>query len=141
MATRSSSNRGVSPNSTNGSSYSTGRNPGGTQAVKRIPGVTYGEQEELTEMQKMSPLPKDEIPKRSGAKRPLKPVDVFAETIIEEQPITDGAPIGPGRMGETLTPAQRGDLFMKALAEAFPTSDTLFLAEEGLAQFEPGLNE
>ena len=57
MATRSNSNKGVSPNSTNGSSYSTGRNPGGTQAVKRIPGVTYGEQEELTEMQKMSPLP------------------------------------------------------------------------------------
>ncbi len=34
MATRSSSNRGVSPNSTNGSSYSTGRNPGGTQHEK-----------------------------------------------------------------------------------------------------------
>ena len=140
MATRSNSNRGISPNSTNGSSYSTGRNPGGM--VKNLAkGVTYDDREKIEEQAKMFGMPDASLAKGPKAKRPFKPVNVFAETIIEEQPITDGASIGPGRMGETLTQAQRGDLFMKALAEAFPTSDTLFLAEEGLAQFEPGLNE
>ena len=42
MATRSNSNKGVSPNSTNGSSYSTGRNPGG-MVIGLAKGVTYGE--------------------------------------------------------------------------------------------------
>mgnify|MGYP003117364458 CR=1 FL=1 len=135
MATRSPSNKGITNRNTNvpppARNYADN-----TQAVKRIPDVTYGEQEKLTEMQKMSPLPKEETPKASGVKRPFTPVDVFAETVIEEQPITDGASVGPGRMGATLTPEEKGDLYMVALANAFITTDTAALANDGIAELE-----
>ena len=136
MATRSSSNKKVTNRNTNvpppARNYSDN-----TQAVRRIPGMDYGEQQALTEQQQAAPLPKEETPKASA--RRFSPVDVFAQTQAPSQPITDGAPVGPGRMGATLTPTQRGDLFLKALAQTFPTSDTMALYEEGLEQFELGM--
>tara|TARA_R100001463_G_scaffold26447_2_gene61935 strand:- start:633 stop:1052 length:420 start_codon:yes stop_codon:yes gene_type:complete len=111
-----------------------------TQAVRRIPGMDYGEQQELVQQQQAAPLPKESTPNQPTQKRPFTPVDVFGQTQSPDQPITDGAPVGPGRMGATLTPVQRGDLFMRALAEGFPTSDTMSLYEDGLDQFEIGLD-
>lgn len=108
-----------------------------TQAVRRIPGVDYGEQQALTEQQQAAPLPKDSTPQAQAApKRQFQPVDVFAQTQVPNQPITDGAPVGPGRMGMTLTPQQKGDLYAIALAELFPTSDTVSLANDGLTVLE-----
>lgn len=111
-----------------------------TQAVRRIPGMDYGEQQKLVQQQQAAPLPKESTPNQPTQKRPFTPVDVFGQTQSPDQPITDGAPVGPGRMGATLTPVQRGDLFMRALAEGFPTSDTMSLYEDGLDQFEIGLD-
>lgn len=136
MATRSNSNKGVTGRNSNVPPPARNFNDN-TQAVRRIPGMEYGEQQALTEQQKAAPLPKEEIPKAPA--RRFSPVDVFAQTQAPSQPITDGAPVGPGRMGATLTPTQRGDLFLKALAQTFPTSDTMALYEEGLEQFELGM--
>jgi len=136
MATRSNSNKGVTARNTNVPPPARNFNDN-TQAVRRIPGMEYGEQQALTEQQKAAPLPKEETPKAPA--RRFSPVDVFGQTQAPSQPITDGAPVGPGRMGATLTPTQRGDLFLKALAQTFPTSDTMALYEEGLEQFELGM--
>jgi len=136
MATRSNSNKGVTGRNSNVPPPARNFNDN-TQAVRRIPGMEYGEQQALTEQQKAAPLPKEETPKAPA--RRFSPVDVFAQTQAPSQPITDGAPVGPGRMGATLTPTQRGDLFLKALAQTFPTSDTMALYEEGLEQFELGM--
>ena len=135
MATRSSSNKGI--DARNNAIPPAYLNTQNTQAVRRIPDVSQGMQKELTEQQKAAPLPKEETPKAPA--RRFSPVDVFAQTQAPSQPITDGAPVGPGRMGATLTPTQRGDLFLKALAQTFPTSDTMALYEEGLEQFELGM--
>ena len=136
MATRSNSNKGVTGRNSNVPPPARNFNDN-TQAVRRIPGMEYGEQQALTEQQKAAPLPKEETPKAPA--RRFSPVEVFAQTQAPSQPITDGAPVGPGRMGATLTPTQRGDLFLKALAQTFPTSDTMALYEEGLEQFELGM--
>jgi len=138
MATRSSSNKGSGVSTVdkrNNAVPPPARNTqDNTQAVRRIPGLDYGEQQALTEQQKAAPLPKEETPKAPA--RRFSPVDVFAETQVPEQPITDGAALGPGRTGVTLTPEEKGDLYAIALAELFPTSDTVSLANDGLTVLE-----
>jgi hypothetical protein len=133
MATRSNSNKGVTDRNTNVPPPARNFNDN-TQAVRRIPGVDYGEQQALTEQQKAAPLPKEETPKVPA--RRFSPVEVFAQTQVPEQPITDGAALGPGRTGVTLTPQEKGDLYAIALAELFPTSDTVSLANDGLTVLE-----
>ena len=136
MATRSNSNKGVDKRKINVPPPARNTQDN-TQAVRRIPGVDYGEQQALTEQQQAAPLPKEGTPQAQATpKRQFQPVDVFAQTQVPEQPITDGAPVGPGRMGMTLTPQQKGDLYAIALAELFPTSDTVSLANDGLTVLE-----
>ena len=136
MATRSNSNKGVDKRKLNVPPPARNTQDN-TQAVRRIPGVDYGEQQALTEQQQAAPLPKEGTPQAQAApKRQFQPVDVFAQTQVPNQPITDGAPVGPGRMGMTLTPQQKGDLYAIALAELFPTSDTVSLANDGLTVLE-----
>jgi len=136
MATRSNSNKGVDKRKLNVPPPARNTQDN-TQAVRRIPGVDYGEQQALTEQQQAAPLPKEGTPQAQAApKRQFQPVDVFAQTQVPDQPITDGAPVGPGRMGMTLTPQQKGDLYAIALAELFPTSDTVSLANDGLTILE-----
>jgi len=136
MATRSNSNKGVDKRKLNVPPPARNTQDN-TQAVRRIPGVDYGEQQALTEQQQAAPLPKEGTPQAQAApKRQFQPVDVFAQTQVPEQPITDGAPVGPGRIGATLTPAEAGDLFLIALAEKFPTSDTISLVDDNRVQFE-----
>ena len=136
MATRSNSNKGVDKRKLNVPPPARNTQDN-TQAVRRIPGVDYGEQQALTEQQQAAPLPKEGTPQAQAVpKRQFQPVDVFAQTQVPNQPITDGAPVGPGRMGMTLTPQQKGDLYAIALAELFPTSDTVSLANDGLTVLE-----
>ena len=133
MATRSSRNKGTDKRALNVPPPARNTQDN-TQAVRRIPGLDYGEQQALTEQQKAAPLPKEETPKAPA--RRFSPVEVFAETQVPEQPITDGAALGPGRTGVTLTPEEKGDLYAIALAELFPTSDTVSLANDGLTVLE-----
>ena len=98
MATRSNSNKGVSPNSTNGSSYSTGRNPGGM--VKGLAkGVTYGEGEKLKQQANLFGMPNAPSPNVQPTKRPSPNIDVFSETEFVNEPVTSGLPFGPGSNG------------------------------------------
>ena len=98
MATRSNSNKGVSPNSTNGSSYSTGRNPGGM--VKGLAkGVTYGEGEKLKQQANLFGMPNASSPNVQNTKRPSPNIDVFSETEFVNEPVTSGLPFGPGSNG------------------------------------------
>ena len=71
MATRSSSNQGVSKNKTNGSSYSTGRNPGGMVAGLTA-GTTFGEGKKIKEqvaatggLPKVTDLPQPQAPRQA----------------------------------------------------------------------------
>lgn len=91
MATRSPSNRGlnVPPAARN---YQDN-----TQAVRRIPGVEYGEQKALTEQQQAAPLPKDTLPTAPGRPAQAMPeIDVFSSTARPTEPVTSGLPFGPG---------------------------------------------
>ena len=98
MATRSNSNKGVSPNSTNGSSYSTGRNPGGM--VKGLAkGVTYGEGEKLKQQADLFGMPNAPSPNVQPTKRPSPNIDVFSETEFSNEPVTSGLPFGAGSNG------------------------------------------
>ena len=98
MATRSNSNKGVSPNSTNGSSYSTGRNPGGM--VKGLAkGVTYGEGEKLKQQANLFGMPNAPSPNVQNTKRPSPNIDVFSETEFINEPVTSGLPFGAGSNG------------------------------------------
>jgi len=129
MATRSNSNKGVDKRKLNVPPPARNTQDN-TQAVRRIPGVGYGEQQALTEQQQAAPLPKEGTPQAQAApKRKFQPVDVFAQTQVPDQPITDGAPVGPGRMGETLTPQEINDQMIIALATKFPTTDLMDLID------------
>jgi hypothetical protein len=98
MATRSNSNKGVSPNSTNGSSISTGRNPGGM--VKGLAkGVTYGEGEKLKQQANLFGMPNAPSSNVQPTKRPSPNIDVFSETEFSNEPVTSGLPFGPGSNG------------------------------------------
>ena len=98
MATRSNLNKGVSQNSTNGSSYSTGRNPGGM--VKGLAkGVTYGEGEKLKQQANLFGMPNAPSPNVQNTKRPSPNIDVFSETEFVNEPVTSGLPFGPGSNG------------------------------------------
>ena len=98
MATRSNSNKGVSPNSTNGSSISTGRNPGGM--VKGLAkGVTYGEGEKLKQQANLFGMPNAPSSNVQPTKRPSPNIDVFSETEFVNEPVTSGLPFGPGSNG------------------------------------------
>ena len=95
MATRSSSNRGVSGRNTNVPPPA--RNyQDNTQAVRRMPDVAYGEQQALTEQQKAAPLPKDTLPQAQPMRRRMPEVDVFAQTQRPTEPVTSGLPFGAG---------------------------------------------
>ncbi len=93
---RSPSNKGIT--NRNANVPPAGRNyTDNTQAVRRIPGVEYGEQKELTQQQQQAPLPKDGTPKAQDAPRRAMPnVDVFGATQRPTEPVTAGLDIGPG---------------------------------------------
>ena len=93
MATRSNSNRGTNRRALNVPPAARNFNDN-TQAVRRIPGVEYGEQKALTEQQQAAPLPKDSMPQAQP--RPMPNVDVFGPTQRITEPVTAGLDFGPG---------------------------------------------
>ena len=97
MATRSSSNQGVSKNKTNGSSYSTGRNPGGMVAGLTA-GTTFGKGKEIKEqVAATGGLPKvTDLPQPQAPKQAMPQMDVFAGTQRPSEPVTSGLDFGPG---------------------------------------------
>ena len=105
MATRSSSNKGTDKRALN--VPPAGRNyQDNTQAVRRMPGVAYGEQKALTEQQQAAPLSKDTTPQaQPSAARPMPQMDVFAQTQRPSEPVTSGLPFGPG-VTPMITPEQ-----------------------------------
>ena len=109
MATRSSSNKKVTNRNANvpppARNYSDN-----TQAVRRIPGVTYGEQDALVEQQKIAPLPKTGTPRVQAQSRPMPNVDVFSETEFTSEPVTAGLPFGPGANGPVDTENKGTDM-------------------------------
>jgi len=96
MATRSSSNKGTDKRALNVPPPA--RNTQDTtQAVRRIPGMDYGEQKALTEQQQAAPLPKGSTPQaQPSVARPMPQMDIFAPTQRPSEPVTSGLPFGPG---------------------------------------------
>jgi hypothetical protein len=96
MATRSSSNKGTDRRALNVPPPARNTQDN-TQAVRRIPGMPYGEQQALTQQQQAAPLPKDTTPQAQPAmRRPIPQMDVFAQTQRPSEPVTSGLPFGPG---------------------------------------------
>ena len=97
-----------------GSSTSTGRNG---QAVKRIPGVSFGEQKALTEQQQAAPLAKDSTPTPSG--RTMPQMDAFGQTQRQSEPVTSGLPFGPGP-GAAAPIDDDPDMLLRAVYSVYP---------------------
>ena len=119
---RSPSNKGITNRNANvppaGRNYSDN-----TQAVRRMPGVEYGEQKELTEQQQAAPLPKEGTP-QPQARRQMPNMDVFGATQRPTEPVTAGLDIGPG-VGSPISQQQNvSDLLYQMYAL---TGDTALL--------------
>ena len=119
MATRSSSNKGTDKRALNVPPPA--RNTQDTtQAVRRIPGMDYGEQQALTQQQQAAPLPKDTTPQAQPAmRRPIPQMDVFAQTQRPSEPVTSGLPFGPG-VGATEPVSDDPDMLLRAIYSVYP---------------------
>jgi len=97
MATRSSSNKGTDRRALNVPPPARNTQDN-TQAVRRMPGVGYGEQKALVEQQQAAPLPKAGVPQAQPQRprRPMPQMDIFAPTSRPSEPVTAGLPFGPG---------------------------------------------
>ena len=97
MATRSSSNKGTDKRALNVPPPARNTQDN-TQAVRRMPGVGYGEQKALVEQQQAAPLPKASVPQAQPQRprRPMPQMDIFAPTSRPSEPVTAGLPFGPG---------------------------------------------
>ena len=120
MATRSSSNKGTDRRALNVPPPARNTQDN-TQAVRRIPGMPYGEQQELTQQQQAAPLPKATTPQAQPVRptRPMPQLDVFAETQRPNEPVTSGLPFGPG-VGSTEPIADDPDMLLRAIYSVYP---------------------
>ena len=118
MATRSSSNKGTDRRALNVPPPARNTQDN-TQAVRRIPGMPYGEQQELTQQQQAAPLPKATTPQTQPVRRPMPQMDIFAETQRPSEPVTSGLPFGPG-VGPTEPVADDPDMLLRAIYSVYP---------------------
>ena len=118
MATRSSSNKGTDRRALNVPPPARNTQDN-TQAVKRIPGMPYGEQQELTQQQQAAPLPKATTPQTQPVRRPMPQMDIFAETQRPSEPVTAGLPFGSG-VGPTEPIADDPDMLLRAIYSVYP---------------------
>tara|TARA_R110002020_G_scaffold20976_3_gene70945 strand:+ start:186 stop:614 length:429 start_codon:yes stop_codon:yes gene_type:complete len=96
MATRSNSNKGVDKRKLNVPPPARNTQDN-TQAVRRIPGVDYGEQQALTEQQQAAPLPKKTTPQTQTQGFPqmqLGTLDRATEN-ADENILTGAMPLRP----------------------------------------------
>ena len=121
MATRSTSNKGTDRRALNVPPPARNTQDN-TQAVRRIPGMEYGEQKALVEQQQAAPLPKAGVPQAQPQRprRPMPQMDVFAQTQRPSEPVTSGLPFGPG-VGPAQEPvAQDPDMLLRAIYSVYP---------------------
>ena len=120
MATRSPSNQGLSKNKTNGSSYSTGRNPGGL-VPGMAKGLTYGQGEKLKQQARLTGMPDASLakPDVQPTKRPSPNIDVFSETEFSNEPVTSGLPFGAGA-SPTGSVEDDPDMLLRAIYAVYP---------------------
>ena len=120
MATRSSSNKGTDRRALNVPPPARNTQDN-TQAVRRIPGMPYGEQQALTQQQQAAPLPKATTPQAQPVRprRPMPQMDIFAETQRPSEPVTAGLPFGPG-VGPTEPIADDPDMLLRAIYSVYP---------------------
>ena len=126
MATRSNSNRGGNKSELNVPPPARNFNDN-TQAVRRIPGVEYGEQKALTEQQQAAPLPKSTTPQAKPRFKPnidLSQVDAFGGTERPNEPVTSGLPFGPGYSPEQDI-VDDPNMILRVLYNVYP--DPIFL--------------
>lgn len=96
MATRSNSNKGVDKRKLNVPPPARNTQDN-TQAVRRIPGVDYGEQQALTEQQQAAPLPKKTTPQTQSqgfSQMQLGTLDRATEN-ADENILTGAMPLRP----------------------------------------------
>ena len=118
MATRSSSNKGTDRRALNVPPPARNTQDN-TQAVRRIPGMPYGEQQELTQQQQAAPLPKATTPQAQPVRQPMPQMDIFAETQRPSEPVTSGLPFGPG-VGPTESVADDPNMLLRAIYSVYP---------------------
>lgn len=103
---------------------------GPAQGAKEMAaGGKYGERKALREMQQAAPMQGNPVPvtPASSIKVPRQPVtNLFAPTERPQEPITAGAPVGPGRTPEEPMPEGRYryiSKYMPVLREAMKDPD------------------
>tara|TARA_R100000008_G_scaffold565_1_gene511 strand:- start:8127 stop:8525 length:399 start_codon:yes stop_codon:yes gene_type:complete len=121
MATRSSSNKGVTGRNANvmyaapnTQDTTSGMIPGLTK------GTTYGKGEEIKKQVEITGgLPNVKDLPTPSTKRPMPQVDVFAGTDRKSEPVTAGLPFGPG-VGPTEPVADDPDMLLRAIYSVYP---------------------
>ena len=123
---RSPSNKGINKNKTNGSSYSTGRNPGGMVAGLTAD-TTYGEGKEIKDqvaatggLPQVGNLP----PVQTQPQINLSQVDAFAGTERPNEPVTSGLSFGAGYSPQQSV-EEDPDMLLRVLYSVYP--DPIFI--------------
>ena len=99
------------------------RNRRGTQPVRVPTGGPQGQRQQLETAQQVIPLPDRQSggappPQTNGA--PVERPDVFGATARPNEPLTAGAPAGPGSNGIGMLPDFVDD-FLRAIEMQFPS--------------------
>lgn len=110
------------------------RTDGGPAKPAYVSGLPYGEGQDFYDLQTSAPLGAEAAKprSRSGATAPQggasSPTPLFAPTARPDEPVTAGAPVGPGP-GPQASRAQQqrlADIYARMLAND-PTGDTAYL--------------
>lgn len=92
------------------------------QVPMRLPDPDYGEGKEFIDIQKSAPVPQEVKP---------TPVPLTAPTQFPDEPLSAGAPFGPGPNGMTKVEAPKGQLAQKLYSAARndPSGYTRYMAD------------
>ena len=138
MATRSNANKGVTGRNSNVPPPARNTQDN-TQAIRRIPGMSYGEQQEIVEQQQAAPLPKDTTPQQPTQRRPFTPTNVFAPTFANSSTAiaVDGQPI-PVDVTETERPLYTPVMVLYSLLSATNVAESKCSAMNSTLPGSPG---
>lgn len=133
------------PASVSGPGSLSKRTDGGpTQPIRAVPGLPYGQGQEVIDQQRQAPLP--QVPGPTGsptAPQPQQqpstpPQPLSAGSIMPDQPVTAGAAMGSGPGPNVITPNPSGQYqsvhdYLTNLAQTSGNPDIAFLAGLGKA--------